>query len=103
MMRTASRDPRLLLSAIMTSTKLMTSSPSSSRLMASTTTKTAFSRTSLDAERTAKEAVSVVSEALAASAHLFSRMMTSSRATASALPPSVPAISEAAWAEPRNP
>jgi hypothetical protein len=99
MIRMASRDLRLLLSVILTSTKLMTSSPSSSPPMALITIRT---DSSLDVERTAKEAASVDSEALVASALRCSTMI-SSREVASALPHSVLVVSEAAWEEPQNP
>lgn len=103
MIHMASRDRRLLLSVILTSTKPTTSSRSSSPLMALTMTKTDSSRTSSDAGRTGREAVSVDLEALAALELRCLMMMISSRETDSALPHSVPAVSEAAWAEPPNP
>lgn len=103
MIRMASRDLRLLLSVISTSTKLMTSSLSSSPLMALITIRTDSSRTSSDVERTAKEAVSVDSEVLVASALRCLTVMISSREMASALPHSVPVVSEAEWEEPQNP
>lgn len=103
MIRMASRDLRLLLSVILTSTKPMTSSRSSSPPMALITIRTGSSRTSLDGERTVKEAVLEDLEGLGASGLRCLTMMISSREMASALPHSAPAVSEAAWVEPQNP
>ena len=103
MIRMALRDQRLLLSVILTSARPTTSSLSSSPPMALTTIKTGSSRTSSGAGRTAREAVSVDSEALVTLGPRYSMMMISSRETDSALLHSVPAVSEVVWVEPPNP